>query len=178
MDNEADAIRARIDETLSGLTHKLTALEHQVVGTVGTVKSSMNTVRDSVDIKLQVRQRPWTIVAGASLLGFLGGFHSWRNSAGPRRSGLPAEPFQSEAASVAQPQAAGKEASTEADGPSWMNTLSTSFQPELAQLKGVAVSILIQFAHEIIASRVSDPVDSQEPGSPTGNVSDGEADDT
>lgn len=163
MDNEADAIRAKIDETLSGLTHKLTSLEHQVVG---TVRSSMNTVRDSVDIKLQVRQRPWTIVAGASLLGFLGGFHAWRSSKEPRQSSSqPAAPASDDAAR------------TEAAGPSWMNTLSNSIQPELAQLKGVAVSILIQFAREIIASRASDPVDGQEPGSPTRNVSEGESDD-
>lgn len=155
MHDDPDAIRDKIDETMSGLTDKLSKLEFQVLDTFGTVKTSINTVRDSFDLKLQVRQRPWTIVAGASLLGFLGGLHS-RRSSNSVQSRPAVGPPRSEPAQVPKSPASSDALSAQGSGPPWMHRLGETFQPEFAQLRGIAVAALIQIARELIANRASD----------------------
>src|SRR4051794_29513643 len=100
MDNEPEVIRQQMDETRTALTDKLELLEQQVVGTVqdatsavaetvGTVKQAVQdtvqsvketvhetveSVKETFDLKNQVERRPWMMVAGATALGFLGGY--------------------------------------------------------------------------------------------------------
>ena len=98
MENESEMIRQQMDETRTAMTEKIEMLEHQVVETVQvastavadtvenvkeivrdslqTVKESVHetveTVKDAFDLHRQVDQRPWTMFAGATALGYLG----------------------------------------------------------------------------------------------------------
>jgi ElaB/YqjD/DUF883 family membrane-anchored ribosome-binding protein len=163
MDNEAAAIRQQMDRTLASLTGKLVDLEHQVSGTVRTVKDSVDTVRDAVDLKLQVRRRPWALVAGAAALGFLGGFRSRASGTGhPARnrksaSAPPARVADAEPHNGANETDAAK--LSEAAAPSWLANLGGAFQPEIAALRGFAVGALFEVAREIIAKQAQKPTD-------------------
>jgi hypothetical protein len=151
MDNEGAAMRQQMDKTLADLTGKLVALEHQVLGTVSTVKDSVNTVRETLDIKLQVRRRPWTLVVAAMVLGFLGGFRSSNRGAGRsmqngKSPGTPPAPDGADAARFAA-----------AASPSLFANLGGMFQPEIAALRGIAVGALLELVREVITKQESKP---------------------
>src|SRR5579859_1541072 len=89
MDNEPEITRADLDETRASLSEKLETLEQQVVhsvhGATNAVNETVESVKDAVhdtvakvretlDIPLQVKQRPWGMVGGSIALGFLGGY--------------------------------------------------------------------------------------------------------
>jgi len=102
MDNETEVIKHQMLETRTALTEKLEALEDRVVSTVkdtteaveetveavkdaveetvgavkGTVTETVETVKESVketfDLKHQFAERPWMMLGGAAVLGYLG----------------------------------------------------------------------------------------------------------
>ena len=164
MDSEGTAMRQQMDVTLDELTGKLEELEHQVSATVRTVKDSVNSVRDTFDLKLHMRQRPWTLLAGATALGFLGGMRSGRH-----RSGHTAEDGKGDSATLARADpdehphtrvsdgSNGKDATRPATGasPSWLANLGGTFQPEIAELKGIVLGSLIELVREVVTKQVS-----------------------
>jgi len=177
MDKKATAMRQQMDETMAGLAEKLGCLEDQVSTTVRTVTRSVNSVRDTLDLKLHVRQRPWTLVAGAAALGFLGGFHLHRP--GPRdtaRNGRSRSAPTIRAAEGIDPDA-GPQAGTNgsdvahppaASTPSWLSSFGDKFQPEIAELRGILIGSLFGIARELISNQVLKPVNRQ-----SGDVSSG-----
>ena len=180
MDKEAAVMRLQMDETLAGLTGKLGHLEYQVSSTVRTVKDSVNTVRDTFDLKLQVRQRPWALVAGAAALGFLGGYHLTVPNGGSRtRGGKGADAPSSlihadELIIPSLGSKAGTNGSKAAQppavsAPSWLANLGDSFQPELAELKGILIGALFGLVREIVTNHPPKPVEQ-----PRGNAISGD----
>jgi ElaB/YqjD/DUF883 family membrane-anchored ribosome-binding protein len=167
MDNESTVMRQQMDQTLAGLTAKLGELEHQLSGTVKTVKDSVNTVRDTFDLKLQVRQRPWTLLAGATALGFLSGFRpggrgdggAARNMSGSNtHAALLAAGDQqhSDATGATNGRHAERTARlSAADARNWLANMGESFQPEIAELKGIVIGTLLALAREMITKQVS-----------------------
>lgn len=159
MDNRAAALREQMGRTLTGLTDKLDALEHQVLGSVKTVSDSVNTVRDSLDVKLQVRRRPWTLLAGVTALGFLGGYRSLRHRAGPS-----AQKDGNNGASPVCAVAAGRPCTCVGEGangaaaapattavpPGWFITMGNRFQPEITAVRGVAIGVLLELVREVL----------------------------
>lgn len=160
MDNEAAAMRQEMDETMAGLTDKLGELGHQVSGTMRTVKDSVNTVRDSFDLKLQVRRRPWTVLAGATALGFLCGFRPNSCGAGhPTRNGRSDSAPRDREFAAEHPHTGVNGGANGADAarfsaqaaPCWLASLGNTFQPEIAALRGAAVGVLLEVIRERIA---------------------------
>ena len=177
MDKEATAIRRQMDETLAGLTGKLGDLEHQVSATVRTVKDSANSVRDTFDLKLQVRRRPWTLMAGATALGFFGGFRSSNGGAvHPTRNGKGASIPQTRVATAEHPNSGANDETNEADSAqfsaaatsNWLANLGDSLQPEIAQLKGMVIGALLELVREVITKQVHRPMERS-----TGDVNNG-----
>lgn len=164
MDNRGAVIRQQMEETLTGLTGKFDELEHQISATVKTVKDSVNTVRDTFDIKLHVRRRPWTFLAGATALGVLGGLRS--NS---RRTGRSNENGSRDSTPVARvdpgehPYAGdsddlhdvGASRHTAVAAPGWLANLGVTFQPEIAELKGIFLGSLLALVRETVTKQVS-----------------------
>ncbi len=164
MDNEGNAMRKQMDVTRDDLTGKLEELEYMVSATVRTVKDSVNSVRDTFDLKLHMRQRPWTLLAGATALGFLGGMRS-----GSHRSGHTAEDGKGDNATLARADpdvhphtrvsdiSNGKDPTRPATAasPSWLANLGSTFQPEITELKGIVLGSLIELVREIVTKQVS-----------------------
>jgi ElaB/YqjD/DUF883 family membrane-anchored ribosome-binding protein len=89
-----------MEETRSALTEKLETLEERVVGTVeavqSTVENTVETVKETVqdtvktvkrtfDIPYQVEQRPWLMLGGSVVVGYLLGSLRGREVYGPAR---------------------------------------------------------------------------------------------
>ena len=169
MDNEADVMRQQMDKTLAGLTDKLGKLERQVLGTVRTVNNSVNTVRNTFDLKLHVRQHPWTVLAGATTLGFLFGTHSSRN---PAQKGKDTGPAPDHEVAAASPSPSASNGSNGTDTPhsiaedksSWLANLGETLQPEITELRGILIGALFGLVRDIVRKQVSSPVGT----SPTG----------
>lgn len=151
MDSKGTVIRLQMDETLSGLTGKLGELEHQVSATVRSVKDSVNSVRDTVDLKLQVRQRPWSFMAGAAAIGFLGGYRPNNHQARKGNSDGPVHTRESAKYIDSSPDIAKSPA---ANKPGWLANLGESFRPEIAELKGILIGTLIGVAREIVTNQL------------------------
>lgn len=102
MDNPPEVIRQQMEETRASLQDKLEVLEQQVINTVQdasqtvenvkdtmeavkdtvqgtaetvkeTVQDTVQSVKDTLSIDRQVREHPWAMLAGAAVVGFLGG---------------------------------------------------------------------------------------------------------
>ncbi|MBI5091870.1 MAG: hypothetical protein HZB26_05420 [Candidatus Hydrogenedentes bacterium] len=168
MDNKATAMRQEMDETRAGLADKLGELEHQISGTVRTVKDSVNAVLDTFDLKLHVRRRPWTLMAGATALGYLGGFlSSGYGAARTRRIGKSAGTTPVRTAAAVRPHSEDVDATSDAQvaqlsavaTPSWLANLGETFQPEIAELRGIVIGALLELARDIITKKAPQPME-------------------
>ena len=164
MDNVGAVMRQQMDKTMAGLNKKLGALERQVSGTVRTVTDSVNTVRDSFDVKLQVRRRPWTLLAGAAAVGYLGSFLSpRRRGAPPPHNGAGDSMPPARAAAAESPGTGTNGGMNEADaarliaeaGPGWLALWGGRFQPEITALRGIAVGALLELVREVVTKAAS-----------------------
>jgi ElaB/YqjD/DUF883 family membrane-anchored ribosome-binding protein len=178
-----------MDETRTHLSEKLEALEQRVVNTVHeastsvnetigsvkeavhdtvqTVKDSVNdtvdTVRDTFDVRRQVEARPWTMMAGATALGFLGGYllmrsrsapavqhyaptgyHPLANGNGAAVYAAPPPPITGMAPAVAAPRESG----------GLLESISKTFEPELKELKGLAVGAILGVVRDVVSDSI------------------------
>ncbi len=170
MDSEGAEMRQQMDDTMAGLTDKLEDLGDHFSGTVETVRNSVNSVRDTLDVKRQVRRHPFTAMAGAAALGLFLGF---RPDGNPRRNnGNPVRPVTGPPA--ARPCAganddangAGAGRTPAAAVPSWLAKGGEMFKPEINALRGVAVGVLLEVVRGAIMNPVAKPA-----RSPAGDAS-------
>jgi ElaB/YqjD/DUF883 family membrane-anchored ribosome-binding protein len=71
------------EQTRAALTHKLETLELRLRDSIDKVKE---TIKKSVDVPYQVKQRPWTMFGLSLLLGCAAGRLATRKGTEPRRS--------------------------------------------------------------------------------------------
>lgn len=200
MANEPEVIRQQMDETRTNLTDKLEMLENQVVETVqGTqqavaetvetvkdavqdtvqsVKDSVNDtvagVKDTFDLRRHVNERPWTMMAGATVLGFLGGKLFGKNpksekalwqsfapgapSVGLAAPGSPGPREYHNGAPSNGKQPSASPAEKEA-GPSFLGQFGHAFHQEIDQMKKLAIGTLLGVVRDMVAKNVPGPVE-------------------
>jgi len=173
-----------MDETRTHLSEKLEALEQRVVNTVHEASASVNdtigsvkeavhdtvqtvkdsvhdtvdTVKDTFDVRRQVEARPWTMMAGATALGFLGGYLLMRSREEHERhahAGYPS--FVSGNGGYAPPPpmtGMAPAAAAPAESGGLVATLSKSFEPELKELKGLAVGAILGIVRDVISDSI------------------------
>lgn len=200
MDNQSEVIRQQMDETRLALSEKVELLEKQVVDTVhdatsavsetvgsvrdvvndtvqtvkDSVQETMDSVKNSLDVSRQVKQRPWTMMAGATAVGFLGGCLMRRGGEGRGSDGRANRIMGASFAShgngtgpsygvpMRSPERGNGVASPAAPAqPSWLATLGASFEGEIAQLKGLAVGTLLGIVRDMAAKSVPAPLERQ-----------------
>jgi ElaB/YqjD/DUF883 family membrane-anchored ribosome-binding protein len=193
-------IRQHMDETRAALTDKIETLEHQVVDTVqaastavsetvGSVKEivhdSLQTVKDSVhdtvetvkdtfDLHRQVDRRPWTMFAGATALGFLGGYLLRRSNGREARETAISESmalaikahgavngYGAPKGRDAAASAATHETDAAPEKPNWVSHLGGTFHSEIAQLEALAVGTLLGIVRDIITEAVPEHMERQ-----------------
>lgn len=186
MSTESEVIQQRINITRASLGEKLTQLEafgaaagerietaadaaEQTIGVVNdavqTVKKGVVSMRGSYSITKQVEKRPWTMVAGATGLAFVGSWMQHRRSVRHSASQRP-EPARPPAdpPSAAMHQAHGavqpEPRPTPRPEPAkpWGGKLGVMFEGEIAQLRGIALGMLFGVLRDVVRDRVSKPV--------------------
>jgi len=107
--------RQEIADTRSALAEKLATLD-------GRVQETVDGVKHTFDLRYQVKHRPWQMVGGSLLVGYM---------LGRRIGGASAPEDTRKSLSQAQPQ------------PGMVKDLRNQFQSELATLKGVALGAVV-----------------------------------
>lgn len=197
MDHESEIIRHQMEETRTSLTEKLETLEQQVATTVhgatsavtdtveavkeavhdsvelvkGSVEDTVETVRETLDFSCQVQRRPWTMMAGSVLLGYVAGSLLGRAEQERlrlvRQGQLRAEPDylrregpHLESSSrfhptepVAPPNGT-HGAASEATVSHWMGEVGNTFEKEIGQVKRLAIGTMIGIVRDLIAPSV------------------------
>jgi ElaB/YqjD/DUF883 family membrane-anchored ribosome-binding protein len=182
-DDDAEVIREQMEETRNSLTEKLEALEHQVTETaseaaaavtdsvqsvkdavqetVETVKDSVHdtveTVKSTFDINYQMQQRPWMMLAGAALVGYIGGraFERRREDAQ-----MPPEAVAPERVLVAHKVSNGASAPPPAEpsAPSLFDKVKERYGEELAKVGGLGLAALVGLVRDNISESVNPEV--------------------
>lgn len=189
-DPDAARIRQQMTETRTALTDKLETLELQVKetvqearnavqdtvvtvreavqDTVGTIKHSVHdtvdSVKETLDVERQVRRHPWGMVAGATALGFLGGYLLFRDRPSQRRrddgySWDDGDRFQRFAPQAAPPVAPTPAAATAK--PSWMSQLGERLEPELDKVKSLAIGTTVALLRDLVMPSVPPALEGQ-----------------
>lgn len=197
MDHESEVIRHQMEETRSALAVKLETLEHQVVSTVhgatsavtdtveavkeavhdsvelvkDSVEETVDTVRETFDLSCQVQRRPWTMVAGSVLLGYVAGslldrseqerlrlIRQGRLFTEPERAGREGPRLESagrfdftEPAAQSNGTHTSKPESTAAH---WLGEVGTTFEKEITKVKGLAIGTMVGVIRDLITPSV------------------------
>jgi ElaB/YqjD/DUF883 family membrane-anchored ribosome-binding protein len=199
MENDPEMIRKQMAETRTSLTEKLETLEQRVVNTVEGASSAVNNVKDAVqetvatvkhsvqdtvgsvrdafDIDRQVEKRPWTMMAGAVAVGFVGGYllnraaasrpaerelerkildDRWTNIEKRRRGELNGFHTPSQDSETAAPV---EQARSDESGV--LSHVGQTFEKELGQLKGLAIGAMLGMIRDMARDSVPKPMEQQ-----------------
>lgn len=199
MDHESEVIKHQMEETRTALTEKLETLEQQVVSTVhsttsavadtveavkeavhdsvemvkGSVEETVETVRETLDLSCQVQRRPWTMMAGSVLFGFVAGSLLGRAEQERlrlvRQGQLRSEPDVSPRGGSrfegsgrfnftepAAPTNGTRATESESAVSHWMGEVGNTFEKEINKVKGLAIGTLVGVVRDIITPSVPD----------------------
>jgi hypothetical protein len=156
-----------VKDTVSGTVENV---KDTVSGTVETVKesvsSALETIKETFNLQRQVEERPWLVMSGAVLLGFVGGKlignltaprerHRYREYDGGRARGAAYQNVTESSRPQQEPaheSSAGREESSSHSG--WLenvtHNLSEHLGPELNNLKGLALGTLFGVARDMV----------------------------
>jgi hypothetical protein len=150
-----------VNETVSTVTETVESVKESVEDTVATVtdtvQSTVESVSDAVgntvdsvasflDISTWAEKRPWLMMGGSVLLGYLAG-----RLLTPRR---PEEAAPTYAATPRQEAPSRREEAAEEAGGGVLGKLTEQFGPEIDKLKGLAVGTLMGVARDMVSQFV------------------------
>lgn len=166
-----EAVRETVDTVKGAVTDTVSTVKDQVTGTVSDVKhsvgSTVDTMKETFNVEHQVVNHPWVMVGGAVALGYVGGILLHRMSAPPRPA-YPDFPPPRPSTPVARTEewdstrTAGQGAASTAarftappvpaaaPQEHGLPTFLKGFEPELQQLKGVAIGALFGVIRDLV----------------------------
>lgn len=165
MENE-ELIRQRMEETRESLTDKLETLEDKLMGsvheatsavreTVANVKETMHegveSVKEGLDVHAHVQRRPWLMFGGAIVGGYVLASLLTRESQAPAREPAPVVPMPP------RRQHAGNghhKPAPKTEAPSTTASFFTMVEPEIRQLKGLALGVALGTVRELLTKEV------------------------
>jgi len=203
MDNQTEVIRQQMEDTRHSLQDKLESLEEQVKSTVqeatdtvatvketveavkdtvkesvesvqGAVHTTVQSVKDSLNVERHIREHPWAMFAGAAAVGFVSGrlvgsmAGSHSHQAAHERapfSGTPYEPTQASFSSPS-PLAGQRDATNGAKAArgsngfsaasatepkkSWLDSFTAHFGDEIDKVKSLAIGAVGGVIREMV----------------------------
>jgi len=169
MADQTDVIKMQMEETRESLSEKIGALEDHVLGTVqGTteavsqtvekvaetvqstvsavkeeVEKSVETVKRTFDLRLQVEQHPWAVMAGSVMLGYV---VEGLLEARPAQTQAATYPSADYSAATARPAFAPSAPAA----PGWFDKLAEQFEPALSKLRSTALGAGVGFVGQML----------------------------
>jgi ElaB/YqjD/DUF883 family membrane-anchored ribosome-binding protein len=160
-----DQVVDKVTETTTAVADTVESVKDAVEETVETVKEtvqeSVQAVKNTFDLPRQMDSHPWLFVGASVAVGFLGSrlldrtvayrrpTASVQDSVSPPRSWNgpstypAADVLERAAASSPQPPAPAK--------PTWLTTVASQLEPEIARLKSLAIGTAIGLARDAVA---------------------------
>ena len=149
MDSRTEPIRQDIEAIRDSMTDKMEQIESKIKGTVEDTTTSLKQI---VDVRYQVGERPWTVLGLSVLAGFALGSMGGETSHPPQPQPQPGQPFryypvdqhdrpsdydarEHYAASLSAPRAPAQ--------PGFFDQLNEQFGDEISMLKTAAMTTLI-----------------------------------
>jgi ElaB/YqjD/DUF883 family membrane-anchored ribosome-binding protein len=179
---EVTQLHEEIDKTRSDLTDKLQTLEDQVKGTIlnttekveqtieqvtstvqetvesakSTVNETVGAVRQTFDLEYQMEVRPWTMMAGSVCVGLLAGALVGRQTRGRSLGDLASSGYRGMSESLAAAGSAAQDYAGRAreQGPSLASQLYHQFEPEIEQVKEMAIGYAGALLRDMIKQAV------------------------
>jgi ElaB/YqjD/DUF883 family membrane-anchored ribosome-binding protein len=174
MDNEAEVTLEQMEETRGALSEKMEALGHQVADTMRdattAVHDTVENVKDTFDLRLQVKRHPWGLAGGAIALGCLGGYLLHRRRSERSRANGRSEPASRGSPGLTRPgnggakvhrlaeetpaKEPGQEGAPCASEPGWLTGVNHRFGAEITKVKGLAIGTVLSFVRDLIMPSV------------------------
>jgi len=181
-ESDVTHIHQEIDKTRSDLTDKLQTLEEQVKDTVlnatekvgdtieqvtstvqetvesakSTVSETVGAVRQTFDLEYQMQVRPLTMLAGSVCVGLLAGALVGRRTRGRSLGELASSGYRGLSESLSSAGSAAQDYAQRAreQAPSLVSQLYHQFEPEIDQLKGLAIGYASAMLRDMIKEAV------------------------
>jgi ElaB/YqjD/DUF883 family membrane-anchored ribosome-binding protein len=155
----------KVEETIEQVTSTVQETVEQVKSTVGdtvetaksAVSDTMENVRQTFDLEYQVRTRPWTMVCGSLCVGLLAGALVGRQTRGRRFGGSASSSFRRPAESLAGGASAAERyvsGGRPEEGPGFLGQLYHQFEPEINQVKEMAIGYAVGMLRDMIKEAV------------------------
>jgi ElaB/YqjD/DUF883 family membrane-anchored ribosome-binding protein len=154
----------KVEETIEQVTSTVQETVEQVKSTVSaTVESAKSTVNETVgavkqtfDLEYQMDVRPWTMMAGSVCVGLLAGALIGRQTRGRRLGDLASSGYRGFSESLTSAGSAAQDYAQRAreQAPSLVSQLYHQFEPEIDQLKGLAIGYASAMLRDMIKEAV------------------------
>jgi ElaB/YqjD/DUF883 family membrane-anchored ribosome-binding protein len=177
-----------VESVRTAATETVESVRNSVQNTVDSVKQSVRdtveTVTDTFDLELQVDRHPWTMVAGAAAVGFVGGYlysssressgigsmgsyHSGESDSSRRDSSWSPSNWSGQQADSRHEGS--KHDSSRHDGSrsatssafNWLAQQTSTLQPEMEKLKGLAIATAFGVLKDMLTQSLPKPLESQ-----------------
>lgn len=177
MTENTEAIKQDIESTRDAMAEKMGAIESKIKGTVEQVKDSVEgtveQVKQAFDFKQQVAERPWTMLGGSLIAGYVlgslgGGESSASDSSSYRKTyqydykpGQPQQYYSTEASSSSNAPAqtsnyaqnySSQGAKSSSSG--MLGGLADQFGDEFEVIKGAAITTLTNLLRDVVSQNL------------------------
>ena len=154
----------KVEQTIEQVTSTVQETVEQVKSTVSdTVESARSTVNETVgavrqtfDLEYQMEVRPWTLMAGSVCVGLLAGALVGRQTRGRSLGEFASSTYRGLSGSLASAGSAAQDYAQQAreQAPSLLNQLYHQFEPELEQVKEMAIGYAGAMLRDMIKQAV------------------------
>jgi ElaB/YqjD/DUF883 family membrane-anchored ribosome-binding protein len=189
--DKLEQLERQVTDTVQGAADTVENMKHAVEDTVSTVKSTveetvstvktslndtMHAVGEAFSLSHHVEQHPWAMMAGATAVGFVGGY-LLLNKSDDRRAeerfrhlaasqGRPPESFNYDSRAGFVPQEpvrreATRESTREMRSSAHSNAFMDWLKPATTQIQGLVVGAALGLVKEMVARNVPQPMTSQ-----------------
>jgi ElaB/YqjD/DUF883 family membrane-anchored ribosome-binding protein len=154
----------KVEQTIEQVTSTVQDTVEQVKSTVNdTVESAKSTVNDTVgavrqtfDLEYQMEVRPWTMMAGSVCVGLLAGALVGRQTRGRSLGECASSSYRGLSESLSSAGSAAQDYASRAreQGPSLVSQLYHQFEPEIEQVKEMAIGYAAAMLRDMIKQAV------------------------
>jgi ElaB/YqjD/DUF883 family membrane-anchored ribosome-binding protein len=166
--NTTGKVEQTIEQVTSTVQETVEQVKSTVNNTVETAKSTVNetvgAVRQTFDLEYQMEVRPWTMMAGSVCVGLLAGALVGRQTRGRSFGEFTSSGYRGLSESLSSAGSAAQEYAHRAreQGPSLASQLYHQFEPEIQQVKELAIGYAAALLRDMIkqaAPAIRDQVD-------------------
>lgn len=152
------SVRDAVQETVAGLKE---SVQDTVASVKGTMHETIESVKDSLDINAQVARSPWLCVGASIAAGYVAGsLLDSRDDSGERMADISSRGngWQERSTAASIQSLTGKGSSGQAarsnNAPGMFSNLMREYEPEINQLKGLAVGALVGLVRDSVLQSV------------------------